>query len=414
MTKRDYYEILGVTAQSSVEEIKRAFRTKARNLHPDNKHSGDELAFKELAEAYEVLSDDQKRSLYDRYGHEGVKGSTHSFDNFDFGGMSAFGIDELIDAFFGGGFRSQGRRAGPEPGSHLQIEIQIDFLEAVFGTEKSISVKRQEQCATCEGSGASPGSKTITCSTCAGAGQVQQVINSWFGQSIRVSECPSCQGSGSRMEKPCKDCRGEGLVRQKNEFPVRVPAGIESGSRLRLPGRGDKGRRGGGFGDLFIMVRVRPHERFLRDGDNILIKQTISFSQAALGGQLPVPTVDGLKSLDIRTGTQSGTVLVMRNLGVPRLSNPDRRGDQLVELIVETPTKLSSEEKQILQQLAKLRGEDKKLEDEQTIAEPANNGQQANVDDNIPASAQNIESSGGETTFIDKIVEAFKPKHESQ
>lgn len=358
MAKRDYYEILGISRQASVEEIKRAFRTKARHMHPDNKHSGDEAAFKEIAEAYDVLGDDNKRSLYDRYGHEGVKGSAHSFDNFDFSSFAGFGIDDFIDAFFGGNLRSSAGRGGPEPGASLQYEVQIEFLEAVFGGEKTVSIKRLSECELCSGSGATPGSKTTSCSTCNGIGQVQQVINSWFGQSIRVSECPSCQGAGKRLEKPCRGCRGQGLERKKSEFKVRIPAGIENGSRLRIVGGGDKGRHGGGFGDLYIMVRVHEHKQFVRDGDNIFIKQTISFSQAALGEQLLVPTVDGTKPLTIQPGTQTSTLLVMKNLGVPRLNNPDRRGDQLVQLIVETPTRLSAQEKKLFEQLAQLNGKD--------------------------------------------------------
>ena len=397
MAKKDYYEVLGVSTEASTQEIKVAFRSKARNLHPDNKNSGDEVAFKELAEAYDVLADDQKREIYNRYGHEGLKGSS---GNFDFGNFAGFGMDDLLEAFFGGGVRSQGRRGGPEPGSHLQYELQIDFLESVFGEEKTINIKRLQECELCSGSGAAPGSKSVTCTTCNGMGQVQQVINSWFGQSIRVSECPSCQGAGKRLEKPCKDCRGLGLEKKQNEFTVRIPAGIEDGSRMRVSGGGDKGKRGGGFGDLYIMVRVREHEHFIRDGDNIFIKQTINFAQAALGAQLLVPTVDGMKTLEVKSGTQTGTLLMMKNLGVPKLSNPTRRGDQLVQLTVETPTKLSAQEKKLFEQLAQLNG-DKKIStsEKAQIAVGADN--HFGMDDNKP-----------ESNFIDKIVEAFAPKHE--
>jgi len=400
MAKKDYYEILGVSAQASLEEIKRSFRTKARALHPDNKHSGDEIAFKELAEAYDVLSDEQRREIYNRYGHEGLKGRANSFDNFDFSSFAGFGMDDLLDAFFGGGLRSTFRQGGPEPGSHLQLELQIEFLEAVFGDEKTIPIKRLQECELCSGSGASPGSKAVTCSTCNGIGKVQQVINSWFGQSIRVSECPSCQGSGKRLEKPCRVCRGLGLEKKESEVTVRIPAGIENGSRLRITGGGDKGKHGGGFGDLYIMVRVREHEHFIRDGDNIFIKQTISFSQAALGGQLLVPTVDGMKTLTIHPGTQTGAMLVMKNLGAPRLSSPNRRGDQLVQLTVTTPTKLSAQEKKLFEQLAQLRPEKNISADDQ---------QQSNAAANkLP----NTESSKSDDTLIDKIVGAFAPRHE--
>jgi len=369
MTKRDYYEILGVAAQASAEEIKRSFRTKARSLHPDNKHSGDEIAFKELAEAYDVLTDEQRRQIYDRYGHEGLKGSARSFDNFDFSSFAGFGLDDLLDAFLGGGLHSTGRRGGPEPGSHLQYELPIEFLEAVFGEEKTVSIKRLQECELCSGSGATPGTKTASCSTCNGIGQVQQVINSWFGQSIRVSECPSCQGSGKRLEKPCRSCRGLGLERKESEFKVRIPPGIENGSRVRISGGGDKGKHGGGYGDLYIVIRVREHEHFIRDGDNIFIKQKISFSQAALGGKMQVPTVDGIKTLTIQQGTQTGALLIMKNLGIPRLNHPNRRGDQLVQLTVETPTKLSAQEKKLFEQLSQLREENGVVDPEHTQVE---------------------------------------------
>ncbi len=397
MAKRDYYEVIGVSRQSTVEEIKRVFRSKARNLHPDNKQSGDEAAFKELAEAYEVLCDEQKRSLYDRFGHEGVAGKTHSFDNFDFGAFAGFGLDELLESFFGGGF-SNARRNGPEPGSHLQLDVQIDFLEAVSGVEKDIKIKRLDDCETCKGSGAAPDSKVINCSTCNGVGQVQQVINSWFGQSVRVSECPSCQGSGKRIEKPCRSCHGMMLAEKNVDFPLKIPAGIESGTRMRLPHGGDKGRNGGTFGDLFILIRVKEHEKFVRDGENIFVKQNISFSLAALGGEIIVPTVEGEKSLKIPVGTQTGRIMVMKNLGVPRINNSNRRGDQLVQLNIETPTKLSSEEKKLFERLAQIRGESLQEESNGAGKDPF----------------FSVEEDKNDSSIIDKIVDAFKSKHETQ
>jgi molecular chaperone DnaJ len=397
MAKKDYYEVLGVSRQVTVEEIKRVFRSKARNLHPDNKQSGDEAAFKELAEAYEVLSDEQKRSLYDRFGHEGVAGKTHSFDNFDFGAFAGFGLDELLESFFGGGLHSA-RRNGPEAGSHLQMEVQIDFLEAVSGIEKKVNIKRLDDCETCKGSGAAPESKVINCSTCNGIGQVQQVINSWFGQSVRVSECPSCQGSGKRIEKPCRTCHGMMLDEKNVEFSLKIPAGIESGTRMRLPGGGDKGRNGGTFGDLFLFIRVKEHDKFVRDGENVFIKQNISFSLAALGGEIIVPTVEGEKSLKIPVGTQSGRIMVMKNLGIPRINNASRRGDQLVQLNVETPTKLSSEEKKLFERLAQLRGESMQEE---------NNGGGKDI-------SSAVEENKNDASIIDKIVDAFKSKSETQ
>jgi molecular chaperone DnaJ len=429
MAKRDYYEVLGVVRKASYDEVKKAFRNRARQLHPDNKVSGDEAAFKELAEAYEVLSDNQKRSLYDRYGHEGVKGSTRSFDDVDFSSFAGFGMDDLIDIFFGGGLRSGGRRGGPEPGAHLKYDLQIEFTDAVFGVEKKVSIKRMEGCTTCDGSGAAQGSNIITCTTCGGVGQVQQVVNSWFGQSIRVMECPACQGNGKKIEKPCRDCRGEGLLKITREFPLNIPAGIESGSRIRLNSAGDKGKRGGPFGDLFVVVQVKEHEHFVRDGDTIHFNQPISFSMAALGGEVMVPTVEGEKLLKVAPGTQTGTVAILRYLGVPRLGNPTRRGDQLVHLTVTTPTKLNSEERKLLEKLAALREES--LSVPQPIADkisteaagsgptqekiskpaPSKHDDKPEKNGNDLEKAETEMQNKDDTSLFEKIVEVFRPKN---
>ncbi len=423
MAKRDYYEVLGLSKNASPEEIKKSFRNKARNLHPDNKDSGDEAAFKELAEAYEVLSDEQKRASYDRYGHDGVKGSTRGFDNVDFSSMAGFGIDDFIDFFFGGGMRSGGRRGGPEQGAHLKYDLEIEFLEAVFGTEKKINIRRLEECTGCEGTGAAPGSNPTTCVACAGMGQVQQVVNSWFGQTMRVMECPTCHGSGQKIEKPCRDCKGEALVRKSREFQLKIPAGIEAGSRLRLTSAGDKGRRGGPFGDLFVVIHVKEHKQFIRDGETIHLKQPISFSMAALGGEMMVPTVDGPRQLKIPTGVQHGTTQVMRELGVPRFNNPARRGDQIVHLVVETPTKLTHEERTLLEQLAELRKERLHLSKEELAEIEAR--KEANAKEAAAATAakagaaakgkgkkeEEKEKDKEDSSLIDKIVDAFRPKN---
>lgn len=428
MSKKDYYDVLGISKKAGVDEIKKAFRNKARHLHPDNKVSGDEAAFKELAEAYEVLSDSEKRSIYDRYGHEGVKGSTRTFDDVDFSSFAGFGVDDLIDAFFGGGLRSTGRRGGPEQGASLKYDLQIEFLEAVFGVEKKISIKRMEDCSLCTGSGAAPGSNTSTCTTCGGMGQVQQVVNSWFGQSIRVMECPACQGVGKRIDKPCRDCRGEGLLKQTKEIDLKIPPGIDSESRVRVGSAGDKGKRGGPHGDLFVIVHVKEHERFLRDGVTIHLSQPIGFSMAALGGEILVDTVDGTEAIKIAAGTQTGTMIVLKELGVPRLSNPLRRGDQVVHLVVETPTKLGSEERKLFEKLAEVRGESLKIsqnsddagtqvpaQDRQaeakTVLDDANEAEKPSKNggdsDKVEVESQNKDDG----SFFGKIVDVFRPKN---
>jgi len=452
--KKDYYETLGVSKSATAEEIKKNFRNKARHLHPDNKDSGDEQAFKELAEAYEVLSDPNKRANYDRYGHEGVKGAGQGFDNFDFSNFSGFGMDDIadmLDSFFGGGggFRG-GRRGGPEQGAHLKFDLEIDFLDAVFGVDKTVTVRRLEDCEGCKGSGAAPGSNPVPCVTCAGVGQVQQVINTFFGQALRVVSCPACQGSGSKIDKPCKDCKGEALVRKQRDFQIKIPAGIDAGTRLRVQAGGDKGRKNGPFGDLFVVLHVKEHETFIRDGETIHIRQPIGYALAALGGEILVPTVEGAKPLKINAGTQTGTTLPMKNLGVPRFTGQQRketrRGDQIVHLVVETPTKLSGEEKKLFEQLAELRGEKLSLSkadiaeaqeaqkakeaqrEAKENAEKAQSSEKGESKDSHEAKDKEAKDTkdshkdskhakkykkeeSKDDSFLDKIVDAFRPKN---
>lgn len=431
MTKRDYYEVLGLAKGASADEIKKSFRNRARQLHPDNKDSGDEAAFKELAEAYEVLSDEQKKAAYDRYGHEGIKGSTRDYDNVDFSSMQGFGFEDIIDALFGGGMRggySSGRSNGPRQGAHLKYDLEIDFLDAVFGVDKKVTVKRLEDCATCEGSGAQAGSQMSTCATCNGQGQVKQMVNMLFMQSYQILTCPDCAGAGKKIDKPCKDCRGAGQTRKARDFDVKVPAGIDSGTRLRLAQAGDKGAKGGPYGDLYVVIYVRDHKDFIRDGQTIHIKQPVSYAQAALGAEMMVPTVEGTKILKIPAGVQSGTQLAMRDLGVPQLNNPTRRGDQIVHIFVETPTKLSNEEKQLLTRLAELRGdkltveakakaevpETKKTED----SPKAEGAGSQSADKHHKANRKNKKGKGNskesqDDNIFEKIVDVFRPKGEN-
>ncbi|MBX9669858.1 MAG: molecular chaperone DnaJ [Candidatus Obscuribacterales bacterium] len=430
-TNKDYYEVIGVEKTATPEEIKKAFRRKARALHPDNKDSGDEKAFKELAEAYEVLSDQNKRSAYDRYGHEGVKGASRRFDDVDFSSFAGFGMDDILEALFGQGVRGGGfgggfgRSAGPAQGAHLKHDLQIDFLEAVFGCEKKLDVSRLDDCTTCLGTGAAAGSTVSTCTTCNGAGQVKELVNMLFVQTYQITTCPHCKGHGKKVDKPCRDCRGDGVTRKKKDFTLPVPAGIADGSRMRVAGLGDKGPFGGPFGDLFVIIHVKPHKDFVRDGNTVHVKQTISFSMAALGGEILVPTVDGSKILKIPAGIQSGSQLLMKEYGVPPLQGQGRRGDQIVHVVVNTPTKLSGDHRELFKKLAELHGESLTVDPEalKEPEEPKKQKKDATKSGTHTALKESEDGKGKangkkktngeekEDTLLDKIVDAFRPKN---
>jgi molecular chaperone DnaJ len=387
MTNNDYYQVLGVTRSATQDQIKKAFKKRAAQLHPDNKETGDEAAFKELVAAYEVLSDEQKRPLYDRYGAEGVKGSSRFDSSFDFGSFGDLG--DIFEYFFGGGMRGQGRRQNqPERGSDLKFELELEFLEAVFGVEKTITIRHLEDCTECTGSGAAAGYKPVTCQTCGGLGQVKQVASTLFGHFTQILPCPSCEGEGTRIDHPCGVCKGKGQVRKPKTIELKIPAGVDNSARLRVTGNGDQGRKGAPPGDLYVVLRVRPHPSLKREGWHVHLSQPISFSMSALGGEILVETVSGNKVLKIPAGIQSGSVLNMREAGIPQLGNPERRGDQIVHLVVETPSKLSEEEKQLLHKLAELRGESLTV----TGAEP----------------------SAREQSLLDRVIAGvFKPKSSS-
>lgn len=361
MAIRDYYEVLGVSRTASAEEIKKAFRKTAAQLHPDNKDTGDESAFKELVAAYEVLSDEEKRPIYDKYGAEGLKrGAASSSSGFggDFDMNSFHDLSEIFEHFFGGAMRGQARgRGGVQRGNDLRYDLELDFHEAVFGVEKKINIRHLRACSSCNGNGAAPGCQPEPCTSCGGQGQVRQTTSTLFGQFSQVTACPRCEGEGTKVEKPCEGCKGKGLIRKERSLELKIPAGVDNGSRIRVTAEGDAGRKGGAPGDLYVIVVVREHEKFIREGTVIHLQQEISMSMAALGGEMLVDAVGGKRLLKIPTGTKAGTILVMRSEGVPYLSNPEKRGDQLVHLFIETPLKLSEEEKELYKKLAELRGE---------------------------------------------------------
>lgn len=386
MANRDYYEVLGIQRGAGADEIKKAFKKKAAELHPDNSDTGDESAFKDLVTAYEVLSDDQKRSMYDRYGADGVKGGSRFDSSFD---MGSFGdLSDIFEYFFGGGMRSQGRRrGGPERGNDLKFDLELEFLEAVFGLEKKISVKHLEDCTECSASGAAPGSTPVSCKTCGGQGQVRQTTATLFGQFTQIAPCPTCDGEGTKIDRPCEICKGKGQVRKPTKIELKVPPGVDNGLRMRVSGAGDNGKKGAPPGDLYVVIHVKDHPIFIREGATIHVKQPLSYSMAALGGEILIDTVNGKKVLKIPAGIQSGTVLTMREQGVPYLSNPNKKGDQQVHIAVETPTKLSDEEKSLLKKLADLRGESL------TVQNPPKD-----------------DKDNGQTSLFDVIAGVFKPK----
>ena len=350
---KDLYELLGITSDATEEEIKKAFRQQARKYHPDNKETGNEEHFKEINQAYEILSDPEKRNIYDQYGLRGLKSTYGDSEIFNFG----FGdLSDIFSQFFGEQ-RVHRSSAGPERGMDLRYDLEIDFLEAINGCTKQITIQSHEDCKVCKGSGAKPGSKLKNCKSCNGLGEVRMVKESFFGHITQITTCPSCHGSGKIVEHPCTECNGKGQELTKKTIDVKVPCGVDDGARLRWGGKGEAGRKGGPPGDLYVIINVKEHEIFTREEQNIIIEQRISFAQAALGGNIKVPSIEGEKSLHVPTGIQSGTVLKMPGLGVPKLNNPARKGDQLVHIKVETPSKLSAEEKQIFEQLAKIQEE---------------------------------------------------------
>jgi molecular chaperone DnaJ len=343
-TKRDYYEVLGVSREATEEEIKKAFRRLAFQYHPDRNRAPDaEAKFKEVNEAYEVLSNSQKRAAYDRFG--AVDG-TNGFDAFS--GFGGFG--DIFETFFGGA--QNAARRGPRRGANLRYDLTIDFEEAVFGARKVIEVVRTETCETCSGSGSDPETPPERCSNCNGTGQVRRVQQSIFGHFVNVAPCQRCNGEGRVIVKPCRVCRGAGRERKTEKLEVDIPAGIDDGRELRLPGKGEAGQRGGPNGDLYIVISVREHKIFKRRDYDILLELPINFAQAALGDEVEVPTVDGMHKLKIAPGTQTGRIYTLKEKGVPYLRGGGR-GDQLVKIRVVTPTNLSDYQKELFRELAK-------------------------------------------------------------
>ncbi len=343
----DYYEVLSVSKSSSAGEIKKAYRKLAMKFHPD-RNPDDKAAedkFKSCTEAYEVLSDERKKQIYDTYGHEGLKNSGYSGPGDAEDIFSSFG-DIFGDLFgFGGGNRSRARRDGPVAGNDLRYDVEISFMEAVHGIAKEVQLTRRDTCWTCEGSGSRPGYQKQTCPSCNGRGQV--VRSQGFFQ--MSSTCPQCHGGGSIVTNPCNDCSGTGLVEKTKKVSLKIPGGVDTGARMRLRGEGEGGRRGGEAGDLYVVIHVDDHEFFKRDGDTIVCRYPIPMTRAALGDTVEIPTIHGKKKLNIPAGSQSGTVFTLKNEGVPSLRGHGR-GDMLVELQVTTPTNLCEEQKKSLRE----------------------------------------------------------------
>ncbi|HSE60759.1 MAG TPA: molecular chaperone DnaJ [Candidatus Saccharimonadales bacterium] len=359
MAKRDYYEVLGVSKSASADEIKKAFRRLAVKYHPD-KEGGDETKFKEINEAYEVLRDDAKRQRYDQFGHAGVGGAagggagSNPFGDFQgFGGAGQnfeFDLGDIFGSFFGGGGQQQQRRRGQD----VAVEATLTFEEAVFGVEKEISLNIEGECKHCKGDGAEPGFGNKTCPTCKGAGQVNRAINTVFGTINQAATCQHCHGTGKVPEKLCSRCNGRGTERRKEEFKLKIPAGIDDGATIRLTGRGEA-IHGGQKGDLYVAIRVKPHKKFTREGTLIISTEKVDMVTAALGGELQVDTVDGPLTMKIPAGTQSGTDFKLNGHGIPNLRT-GARSAHIVTVQVETPTKLSKKQKELLAQFAKSGG----------------------------------------------------------
>ncbi|MCJ8006884.1 molecular chaperone DnaJ [Lederbergia wuyishanensis] len=353
MSKRDYYEVLGVSKSATKDEIKKAYRRLSKQYHPDiNKEAGADEKFKEITEAYEVLNDDQKRAQYDQFGHEGPQGFGGGFGGADFGGFGGF--EDIFNTFFGGGGRRDPN--APRQGSDLQYTLDLSFEEAVFGKETIIEIPREETCDTCNGSGAKPGTTPETCSHCHGSGQLNVEQNTPFGRIVNRRVCNYCNGTGKLIKEKCRTCGGDGKVKKRRKINVKIPHGVDDGQQMRVSGEGEPGINGGPPGDLYVVFHVRPHEFFERDGDDIYCEMPITFAQAALGDEIEVPTLHGKVKLKIPAGTQTGTRFRLRGKGVQNVRGYGT-GDQHILVKVITPTKLTEEQKQLLRDFADISGD---------------------------------------------------------
>lgn len=366
-TKRDYYEILGVDKKAPLDDIKSSYRKLAMQYHPDrNKAPDAEEKFKEISEAYAVLSDQNKRQQYDLYGHPGIdmrytqedifRGAAPDIEDilrdFGAGGFGGFGRGGgIFDIFFGGG-----RREGPRRGSDILYELSINLEDAASGKTVELEVPRTETCDVCKGSGAKPGTSPKTCPACRGSGQVSRTRSTPFGRFMTTSTCGTCRGSGEVIDAPCTACHGSGTVQRRRRIEVKIPPGVDTGSRLRVAGEGEAGGKGGPPGDLYVEMNVRPHSIFTRHEDDIILEAAVSFTQAALGDEITVPTLDGRIKMKIPPGTQNGQMFRLRGKGIPSL-HISGKGDQLVKIKVEVPTKLNERQKQLLREFAEISGE---------------------------------------------------------
>ena len=365
----DYYDILGVSKDASKDEIKSAFRKKARTLHPDvNKAPDAEEKFKELGKAYETLSDDNKRATYDRYGEDGLKNA-----GFDTGGPFAGGFGDLNDifnSFFGGmggfGFGGRPDPNAPIEGDDLRLDIEIDFEQAVFGCEKEIKFDHLELCPSCNGTGAEKGSQPVICPTCHGTGHVQQVMRTPLGAISQVVTCPDCHGAGKKISNPCKACNGNGKIEKEKKIKIKIPAGVDNMSKIRVSGEGDAGTNGGPAGDLYVVLHVKASDYFKREGCDVYTRLDITPAQAALGDTVTVKTLDGEKEIAVQAGVQSGNSIRIKGAGIPYISRPSQRGEHIVVVAVKTPTKLSDEERNLYKKLYEIQNH-KKSEHQSSI-----------------------------------------------
>jgi molecular chaperone DnaJ len=353
-SKRDYYEVLGVPRGVSSDDLKRAYRRLARQYHPDvNQDPGAEDRFKEVNEAYEILSDDEKRARYDRFGHAGVQGAGA-------GGAGpegfGFGFDDIFESFFSGMRTGASARRQPQRGQDLRHDLSISFEEAIFGCEKQIEAARHETCPVCAGSGAKPGTTPMRCRECNGTGEVRHVQRSILGSFVNVSTCPRCRGSGEEIVTPCSECQGQKVVLQSRLLSVKIPAGVDDGTRIRLTGEGELGTMGGPPGNLYVFVNVQPHPFFVRQENDIILELEINVAQAALGDVVRVPTLEGEEEVVIPAGTQTGEIFRLKGRGVPQLRRPGRRGDEMVVVTAAIPKRLTQKQRQLFEELGKTLG----------------------------------------------------------